>query len=105
MRSRGTPAKPALLEAPEAYDERVATALVSTRRAEPSRVDAVRGSGQAGTLVDRLVEAGVITEDDLARTLAEHYGVEELDFRHTDPEPEAVAMLTGDVARRLRALP
>jgi type IV pilus assembly protein PilB len=105
MRTRSAPAKPALLEAPDAYEERVASALVSTRRAEPSRVDAVRGSGQPGSLVDRLIEAGVLTEDELARTLAEHFGVEALDFRHTDPEPEAVALLRGDAARRLRALP
>src|SRR3954452_8480769 len=47
----------------------------------------------------------VVSDEDLARTLAEHYGVALLDFRHTDPEPEAAFLLEGDTARSLRALP
>jgi type IV pilus assembly protein PilB len=105
IRTRNTAGMPAPRMASEEYDERVAAVLVSTRRVEPHRIDAVRDPNADGTLAERLVAAGVITDDDLARTLAEHYRVEELDFRHTDPEPAAVALLTGDTARELRALP
>src|SRR5688500_3723563 len=105
IRTRSAVAKPALLEAPDAYDERVATVLVSARKAEPYRIDAVRDSGGEGTLAERLIAAGVVTDEELASTLAEHYRVEVLDFRHTDPEPEAVALLQVDAARSLRALP
>src|SRR3954454_8573380 len=105
MRNRSTPDKPALLASPEQYDERVATVLVSSRRVEPHRIDALRGSGGDGTLAERLIAAGVVTDDDLAATLGGHYGVEQLDFRHTDPQPEAVSLLPGDTARALRALP
>jgi type IV pilus assembly protein PilB len=105
MRTRSTPGKPALHIAPGEYDERVATVLVSARRAEPHRIDALRGSGRDGTLAERLIGAGVVTDEELAHTLASHYGVEELDFRHTDPQPEAVALLPGRTARGLRALP
>ena len=105
MRSRSTPDKPPPLATPGGYDERVATVLVSSRRVEPHRIDAVRGAGDEGTLAARLVSAGVITEEDLTRTLADHYGVEVLDFRHTDPQPEAMALLPGDTARSLQALP
>src|SRR4051794_4687797 len=106
MRSRASvPAQRGPVAALDAYDERVATALVSARRAEPHRIDAVRDSGQEDTLAERLVTAGVVTEEDLARTLAEHYGVSLLDFRHTDPEPAAAALLEGSTARSLCALP
>ena len=87
------------------YDERVATVLVSSRNTEPHRIDAVRGSPGDGTLAERLIAAGVITDEDLARTLAEHYGVAVLDFRYTDPQSNALALLPGDAARALRALP
>ena len=105
MRSRSTPDKPPPLAAPDGYDERVATVLVSSRRVEPHRIDAFRGAGDEGTLAATLVSAGVITDEDLARTLADHYGVEVLDFRHTDPQPEAVELLPGATARTLQALP
>src|SRR4051812_8854656 len=105
MRNRSTADKGAPRDTADEYDERVATVLVSSRRVEPHRIDAVRGSGHGGTLASRLVAAGVITEEELARALAEHYGVEVLDFRHTDPQPEAVALLPGDTARALQALP
>jgi type IV pilus assembly protein PilB len=105
IRTRSAVAKPALLASPEQYDERVATALVSARRVEPHRIDAVRGAGGDGTLAERLIAVGVVTDEELASTLAEHYRAEVLDFRHTDPEPEAVALLQVDAARSLRALP
>jgi type IV pilus assembly protein PilB len=105
IRTRSTVDKPALRPSPEQYDERVATVLVSTRCVEPYRIDALRGSDGVGTLAEKLIAAGTITDDQLAHTLAAHYGVEELDFRQTDPAPEAVALLPGATARGLRALP
>ncbi len=105
IRQRGAVDRPTPVISPEQYDERVATVLVSSRRVEPHRIDAVRGADGDGTLAERLIAAGVVTDDALASTLAEHYGVEQLDFRHTDPQPEAVALLKADSARRLRALP
>jgi len=105
LRNRNTTDIPAQRAAFDEYDERVATVLVSSRNTEPHRIDAVRGAPGDGTLAERLIAAGVVTDEDLTRTLAEHYGVEVLDFRHTDPQPEALALLTGDAARALRALP
>ena len=105
MRSRNSSDKVPPLVSPGQYDERVATALVSARLAEPHRIDAVRDSADEGTLAEKLIDAGIITDDTLTQTLAAHYGVEELDFRHTDPQPEAVALISADTARGLRALP
>ncbi|QWZ10370.1 GspE/PulE family protein [Nocardioides panacis] len=68
-------------------------------------MDAVRDADGDGTLAERLIEAGVVTDEALACTLAEHYGVEVLDFRTADPQPDAVGLLSGATARDLRALP
>ena len=105
LRNRSTTDMPAPRAAFDEYDERVATVLVSSRNTEPHRIDAVRGSPGDGTLAERLIAAGVITDEDLTGTLAEHYGVEVLDFRYTDPQSDALALLPGDAARGLRALP
>jgi type IV pilus assembly protein PilB len=105
LRNRSTTDIPAPRRAFDEYDERVATVLVSSRNTEPHRIDAVRGSPGDGTLAERLIAAGVVADEDLTRTLAEHYGVEVLDFRYTDPQPEALGLLQGDAARSLRALP
>ncbi|QIK77293.1 type II/IV secretion system protein [Nocardioides piscis] len=83
----------------------MATILVTSRRVDPHRLDAVRSTCTQGTLASALIEAGVITDDELACAVAEHYGVEVLDFRSTAPQQEAVALLAGDVARSLMALP
>jgi type IV pilus assembly protein PilB len=105
IRTRGAPIPSQPLLTTDGYDERVATVLVSARVAEPHRIDAVRDAVGEGSLAQRLVEAGVVTEQELTRTLAEHYGVALLDFRYTDPEPEAAALLQPSAARAMKALP
>jgi type IV pilus assembly protein PilB len=105
IRARSRDTGPASTPDASAYDERLATLLVSLRRVEPHRIDGARDAGSAGTLAEKLISARVLTDDELAGTLAGHYGAEEIDFRVTEPEPEALALLRDDEARRLRALP
>ncbi|MBA2952730.1 pilus assembly protein PilB [Nocardioides sp. MAH-18] len=90
---------------PDAYDERLAEALVASRRLEPHQVDAARSIDAGGSLAEQLIGSGVMTDEDLAHTLAAHYGVDEVDFRHTDPDAAAVALLPQEAAHALRALP
>lgn len=85
-------------------DERLGRVLVGAGRIQPFHLDAARNAGD-GSLGERLVAAGAITEDALARTLAEHYGVGLADFRTITPEPEALSLLTRDQAVTLQALP
>ncbi len=73
-RTRSTFDQP-LAPPPDLYDERVATALVSSRRAEPHQIDAFRSADAGGTLAERLIAGGVVTDAELARTMAEHYRV------------------------------
>jgi type IV pilus assembly protein PilB len=105
MRSRTRDAERAPLPDSAAADEQLATVLVSARRVEPYRIDAARDGDTTGTLAEKLIRARVITDDELARTVAQHYAADEIDFRHTEPEPEAMALLLDVDARRLRALP
>ncbi len=96
---------PSPLVSVEAYDDRLAGALIAVRRLEPYQLDAARNTGPDGTLAEKLIETGAISDDELARTLARYYGVDEVDFRTTDPHPDAVALLPRDLATTLRALP
>jgi type IV pilus assembly protein PilB len=104
MRTRTKDAGPAPQQDSAGYDERLASLLVAARRVEPYRIDAVRDSG-TGSLAEKLVRSGLISDDELARTVADHYGVEQIDFRHTEPESDAVALLRDVNARELHALP
>ncbi|HEY0890252.1 MAG TPA: ATPase, T2SS/T4P/T4SS family [Nocardioides sp.] len=89
----------------ESYDDRLTAALVRSRRLEPYQIDAVRHAAGDGTLAEKLIASGVIADDDLARTLAQHYGADEVDFRTAEPQEDAVALLTREKALALRALP
>lgn len=88
----------------EADDDRLARTLIATRRLAPYQVDAAYSADLDGTLAERLIRLGTIGDEELARTLAAHHGVDEVDFR-TDPDPEAVALLQPELARALRAIP
>src|SRR4051794_17498302 len=93
------------LSGAELSDERLAGVLVSSRLVEPYQLDAARSAGGDGSLAEKLIGAGVVSDDELAPTVAQHYGVDEVDFRHTDPQPDAVALLPQEAARTLRAMP
>ncbi|MDZ5619759.1 GspE/PulE family protein [Nocardioides sp. HM23] len=89
----------------DADDERLAGLLVAARLVEPYQIDAARAGQDSGTLAEKLITAGVVGDDAIARTLADHYECVLLDFRDVKPEAEALALLTPEQARTLRALP
>jgi len=107
MRLRGKHSK---VEAPVAAprtdedDERLGRILVVAGRVQPYQLDAAR-TQEGGSLATKLIEAGHITDDVLASTLAEHHRVGVADFRALTPDPDAVALLTRDQANTLEALP
>ncbi|MCX6399892.1 MAG: ATPase, T2SS/T4P/T4SS family [Propionibacteriales bacterium] len=84
-------------------DERLGRILVSAGRVQPYQLDAVRE--QEGSLATKLIDAGHIADEVLARTLAEHHRVGLADFRKLAPDSEAVLLLTRDQAIALQALP
>ena len=52
-----------------------------------------------------LVEWGWVPSVAIARALAEQYGIPFLDLSSTEVEEDAAKLISGDVARRLQALP
>src|SRR3954447_6198915 len=89
--------EPARAVAPtDADDERLAGVLVAARLVEPYQIDAARAADDTGTIADKLVVAGTVGEEAIARTLADHYGSTLLDFRDVEPDPDALALLTPE---------
>ncbi|UUW87252.1 GspE/PulE family protein [Pimelobacter simplex] len=86
-------------------DERLGRILVGAGRVQPYQLDALRNQDGGGSLAARLTASGTITEDDLARTLADHHQVGLADFRLLTPAADAIALLTRDQAITLDALP
>lgn len=117
LKGRHTRAEtPVAVPRTDADDERLGRILVAAGRVQPYQLDAVRGDdgggddggggdGGGGDLGQRLVAAGAITDETLARTLAEHHGVALADFRDLTPTGEALALLARDQAVLLDALP
>src|ERR1700694_6037160 len=52
-----------------------------------------------------LIESGVIRHDQLARALAERFGVDYVDLSVFDVDARAVNLITSDMARHYQALP
>jgi len=58
-----------------------------------------------GRLGELLVEMGVLEERDLVGALAEFFGMPVADLRRYKPDPEALALVSEDVARQNMAMP
>ncbi|WP_245644415.1 GspE/PulE family protein [Nocardioides jensenii] len=86
-------------------DETLAGVLIGAGQLQPYQLDAARAAPGDGGLAEKLIATATISEEALASTLAEHYGVDLVDFRSTEPETDAVALLTQEEAHVLRALP
>ncbi|CAM3252567.1 GspE/PulE family protein [Nocardioides dubius] len=86
-------------------DETLARVLITAGRLQPYQLDAAEATPGDESLAEKLVSTGTISADALARTLAEHYRAELVDFRTVTPEPDAVTLLTLEQARQLLALP
>ncbi|HVR60653.1 MAG TPA: type IV-A pilus assembly ATPase PilB [Polyangia bacterium] len=56
-------------------------------------------------LRDSLIKLGVVNEDNLTQFLAKQYGVLAINLAEFDIEPEVIALLKKDVARKHRVIP
>jgi hypothetical protein len=76
--------------------------FVDQARAEQA-VEAARNPGQTPEKV--LLESGAITEDELARALAERYGLDHIDLTEYAVDDSAAALLRQTAAKRYLAAP
>ena len=65
--------------------------------------DASRKSGERLGLV--LVKSGALSEEDLTHFLSRQYGVTAVNLAEFDIEPEAIALIPREVARKHRVIP
>ncbi|WP_084255527.1 GspE/PulE family protein [Nocardioides sp. J54] len=106
MRLKGRHARteaPAAAPRTDEDDDRLGRILVKAGLVQPYQLDAVRE--QDGPLAQKLISSGAVSDDALARTLAEHHGVPLADFRTLTPSEDAVALLTREQATTLQVLP
>src|SRR5437763_5570797 len=67
---------------------------------------AVRTGGEQGRTTGQvLVESGAIRPDQLTRALAERFGVDYVDLGTFEIDPEAMALIGTEVAKRYNAVP
>ena len=64
-----------------------------------------RQQDSGGRLGELLVEMGVLEERDLVEALAEFFGMPVADLRRYKPDPDALALVSEDVARQNMAMP
>jgi general secretion pathway protein E/type IV pilus assembly protein PilB len=57
------------------------------------------------SVTDVLEESGMITAEEITRTIAEHYGMEMVSLRQVDVEQEVIDCLPAELARRYGVLP
>jgi type II secretory ATPase GspE/PulE/Tfp pilus assembly ATPase PilB-like protein len=88
-----------------ANDEYVIEILKDVGLINQDQVDHI--SSQTGGLhmVEKMVREGVVSAEDVARTLASQNGMDFVDLSLVTPTPELVDLLTPETARRYRTIP
>jgi hypothetical protein len=80
--------------------------IIARGLVEPAAMKAALQASLAGrSLTEILVDNGELSEDDLARTLAEHHRLDFIDLDVFAVDPRATAIIEPDVARRFGAVP
>jgi type IV pilus assembly protein PilB len=70
-----------------------------------SQVERARKKAGAGSVLQELIEEGIISEEDVARTLAAQNGMEFIDLSTVAPPPDVLQALDARIAQRYRAVP
>ncbi|MEO6053812.1 MAG: ATPase, T2SS/T4P/T4SS family [Chthoniobacterales bacterium] len=70
-----------------------------------SQIEEARAAGQGRSIIEVLIEMLVITQEDVARTLAANAGVEFVDLSKITIEPGVAETFDPDIARRYHAIP
>src|SRR5205085_9554364 len=87
--------------------ERIGDRLISAGMISPDQLDFAlkeqkRTGERLGTILRQL---NLITEDDLAKILAEAAGIEHVSVRNLSIDPEVVKVLAESVARKFKVFP
>ncbi len=75
--------------------------LVTRNQIEKAKAGADAGHG----VIDTLVEQGVLTREDVSRTVAAHSGLEFVDLAQANIAPDVIGAVSAELARRYRVIP
>jgi type II secretory ATPase GspE/PulE/Tfp pilus assembly ATPase PilB-like protein len=56
-------------------------------------------------MVETMIEEGIVSSEDISRTLAAHNGMDFVDLSRTTPSPDVVSLVSADLARRYKTVP
>jgi len=70
-----------------------------------SQLEDARAKAGDGNVLKALVDEGVLTQEDITRTLAAQNGMEFVDLASVAPPPDVLEIMGLDAARRYRAVP
>ncbi len=70
-----------------------------------SQVDEARTKAGAGSVLKELVQDGLLTQEDITRTLAAQNGMEFIDLSTVAPSPDVLETMNMESAKRYRAVP
>lgn len=70
-----------------------------------AQVEHAQANMTTQSVVDALIQDGIITETDVGRTLAEQSGMEFVDLAQVNIRPEILSQLPAEDAKRYRAMP
>lgn len=88
-----------------ANDEYVIEILKDVGLINQEQVDKVAAQTGGLHMIDTIVREGIVSAEDVARTLASQNGMDFIDLSLVTPVPELVDLLTPETARRYRTVP
>ncbi|MFV0337323.1 MAG: GspE/PulE family protein [Chthoniobacterales bacterium] len=88
-----------------ANDEYVVEILQEAGLVSRSQINEAKESNPGGSVVDTLIEQGLLTQEDVSRTLAAQNGLEYVDLEQMTIPHEVITLLEAEHARRYQALP
>ena len=69
------------------------------------QIEEVRGKTAGLHMVETLIREKIVSEEDVAKTLAAQNGIDFIDLAHVTPSPDLVGLLSPENARRYKAIP
>lgn len=70
-----------------------------------SQIDSAREKAAGGSVIQALIQDEIITQEDVARTLAAQNGMEFIDLSQATPSPDVIQTMSSENARRYKAVP
>ncbi len=88
-----------------ANDEYVIEILKDVGLLTQQQADDIAGKTGGLHMVETLISDGIVSNEDVARTLASQNGMDFVDLSQTSPSPDLIALLSAETARRYKTVP